>query len=110
MDDKTLERHRDNVRRMKQERRRTPEWHEKKRLTLARGWSRFHPVELDPDRSWYYDSYGASVTNKLKGLMTMNKQTQKQKLKSIRRRAIANQNNSPNKKTIAEAIKEVKNV
>jgi len=60
MDDKTLERHRDNVRRMKQERRRTPEWHEKKRLTLSRAWSRFHPVELDPDnRSWYYDSYGA---------------------------------------------------
>jgi hypothetical protein len=51
-----------------------------------------------------------SVTNKLKGLLTMNKQTQKQRLKSIRRRAIANQNNSPNKKTIAEAIKEVKNV
>tara|TARA_R110001606_G_scaffold185143_3_gene332361 strand:- start:1563 stop:1727 length:165 start_codon:yes stop_codon:yes gene_type:complete len=50
------------------------------------------------------------VTNKLKGLLTMSKQTQKQKLKSIRRRAIANQNNSPNKKTIAEAIKEVKNV
>lgn len=50
------------------------------------------------------------VTNKLKGLLTMNKQTQKQRLKSIRRRAIANQNNSPNKKTIAEAIKEVKNV
>ena len=51
-----------------------------------------------------------SVTNKLKGLLTMNKQTQKQRLKSIRRRAIANQNNSPNKKTMAEAIKEVKNV
>ena len=50
------------------------------------------------------------VTNKLKGLLTMNKQTQKQRLKSIRRRAIANQNNSPNKKPIAEAIKEVKNV
>ena len=50
------------------------------------------------------------VTNKLKGLLTMNKQTQKQRLKSIRRRAIANQNNSPNKKTMAEAIKEVKNV
>ena len=50
------------------------------------------------------------VTNKLKGLLTMNKQTQKQRLKSIRRRAIANQNNSPNKKTMAEAIKEVSNV
>lgn len=46
MDDKTLERHRGNVRRMKQERRRTPEWHENKRLTLTRGWSRFHPMEL----------------------------------------------------------------
>ena len=60
MDDKTIQRHRDNVRRMKQLLRRTPEWYEKKRLTLGRAWSRFHPMELDPEnRTWYYDSYGA---------------------------------------------------
>lgn len=59
MDDKQLKRHRDLVRRRKQEQRQTPEWHEKKRLTLSRGWSRFHPMELDPaNRSWYYDGDG----------------------------------------------------
>lgn len=46
MDDKQLKRHRDLVRRLKQEQRQTAEWHEKKRLTLSRGWSRFHPMEL----------------------------------------------------------------
>lgn len=46
MDEKQLRRHRELVRRIKQEQRQTPEWHEKKRLTLARAWSRFHPMEL----------------------------------------------------------------
>lgn len=50
MDDKRLKRHRDNVRRMKQERRRTPEWFAKKRETLARAWSRFHPMEMSNDK------------------------------------------------------------
>jgi 4-aminobutyrate aminotransferase-like enzyme len=59
MDDKRIKRHRDNVRRMKQEKRRTPEWYAKKSATLSRAWSRFHPMELDPaDRSWYYDGDG----------------------------------------------------
>jgi len=56
MDDKTLQRHRDNVRRMKQERRRTKEWHEKRQQTLENAQSR---IELDPaNRSWYYDGDG----------------------------------------------------
>jgi len=46
MNEKQIKRHRDLVRRRKQEHRQTPEWHEKKRLTLARAWSRFHPMEL----------------------------------------------------------------
>ena len=59
MNDKRIKRHRDNVRRMKQEKRRTPEWYAKKSATLSRAWSRFHPMELDPaDRSWYYDGDG----------------------------------------------------
>lgn len=45
-----IKRHRDNVRRMKQEQRRTPEWYEKKRETLARAWSRFHPMEMTNDK------------------------------------------------------------
>jgi len=56
MDEKTLQRHRDNVRRMKQERRRTPEWHEKRQHTLENAQSR---IALDPaNRSWYYDGDG----------------------------------------------------
>lgn len=51
MDDKQLKRHRDNVRRMKQERRRTPEWFAKKRETLSRAWSRFHPMEKMNDEN-----------------------------------------------------------
>jgi hypothetical protein len=60
MDDKRIKRHRDNVRRMKQEKRRTPEWHEKKAATLKKALGRFHVgIELDPaDRSWYYDGDG----------------------------------------------------
>lgn len=50
MDEKTLKRHRDNVRRMKQERRRLPEWYAKKRETLARAWSRFHPMEMTNEK------------------------------------------------------------
>ena len=46
MNEKQLKRHRNLVRRRKQERRHTPEWHEKKRLTFAKAWSRFHPMEL----------------------------------------------------------------
>lgn len=37
----------------------------------------------------------------------MNKQTKKQKLRSIRRRAITAQNNSSRKITMTEAMKEV---
>jgi 4-aminobutyrate aminotransferase-like enzyme len=61
MDNKTKQRHRDNVHRRKQELRRTPEWHEKKKQSFARayGRSRFHPMSLDPaERSWYYDGDG----------------------------------------------------
>ena len=59
MDEKTLKRHRDNVRRIAQERRRTKAWLQKKQDTLKRAWSRFHPMELDPDnRIWYYDGDG----------------------------------------------------
>lgn len=42
-DDEKKER---DERRRKQTLRRTKEWHEKKRLTLSRAWSRFHPMEL----------------------------------------------------------------
>lgn len=55
MDDKTLKRHRDNVRRMRQERRRTPEWYAKRRDTLARAWSRFHPHERSEKSSSFSD-------------------------------------------------------
>jgi hypothetical protein len=51
-----------------------------------------------------------SVTSRPKGLLTMSKQTKKQKMRSIRRRAITVQNKSTSKKTMAEAIKEVSNV
>jgi len=50
-----------------------------------------------------------SVTSRPKGLLTMSK-TKKQKMRSIRRRAITVQNKSTSKKTMAEAIKEVSNV
>ena len=40
----------------------------------------------------------------------MKQQTKKQKLRSIRRRAITTQNNSSRKLTLNEAMKEVKNV
>jgi len=40
----------------------------------------------------------------------MSQQTKKQKMKSIRRRAITMQNNSQRKLTLSDAIKEVKNV
>lgn len=40
----------------------------------------------------------------------MSQQTKKQKMKSIRRRAITRQNNSQRKLTLSDAIKEVKNV
>jgi hypothetical protein len=36
--------------------------------------------------------------------------TKKQKLKAIRRRAIAHQNNSATKKSMSDAMKEVQNV
>jgi hypothetical protein len=51
-----------------------------------------------------------SVTSRPKGLLTMSKQTKKQKMRSIRRRAITVQNKATSKKTMAEAIKEVSNV
>jgi len=40
----------------------------------------------------------------------MSKQTKKQKMRSIRRRAITVQNKATTKKTMAQAIKEVSNV
>ena len=40
----------------------------------------------------------------------MKQQTKKQKLRSIRRRAITMQNNSSRKITLTEAMKEVQNV
>lgn len=40
----------------------------------------------------------------------MKRQTKKQKLRSIRRRAITMQNNSSRKLTINEAMKEIQNV
>lgn len=40
----------------------------------------------------------------------MKRQTKKQKLRSIRRRAITAQNNSSRKLTLNEAMKEVQNV
>jgi|14_taG_2_1085336.scaffolds.fasta_scaffold03506_15 ribosome maturation protein Sdo1 len=40
----------------------------------------------------------------------MMSKTKKQKLKAIRRRAIANQNNSATKKSMSDAMKEVQNV
>jgi len=41
---------------MKQERRRTPGWHEKRQHTLENAQSR---IALDPaNRSWYYDGDG----------------------------------------------------
>jgi 4-aminobutyrate aminotransferase-like enzyme len=59
MDNKTKQRHRDNVHRRKQELRRTPEWYEKRKQSFSRAWSRFHPIALDPaERSWYYDGDG----------------------------------------------------
>jgi hypothetical protein len=51
-----------------------------------------------------------SVTSRPKGLLTMSKQTKKQKMRSIRRRAITVQNKATSKKTMAQAIKEVSNV
>jgi len=43
----------EKARRRKQTLRRTKEWHQKRLLTRARSWSRFHPIEAqrETDRS-----------------------------------------------------------